>query len=123
GEPPTSQGLDHIVLFTVTRSPNQLLTQASIHRVNHWLGNVINAWSYNELPDPTHVEYGTLAVVLIPSRVDGARPELYSSRGVHGWIKVSGPSDNEWATIGGRNSWATGSAVVRHTPMGLQLAG
>ena len=123
GTPPTSEGRDHVVLFTVTRSPNQLLSQAEIGRVNQWLGHVINAWSYNELPDPTHVEYGTLAVVLIPSREAGARPELYSSRGVHGWIKVSGPSDQDWTTIDGKNGWSSGSAKVRHTPLGLQLAG
>ena len=88
GTPPTSEGRDHVVLFTVTRSPNQLLSQAPIGRINHWLGNVINAWSYNELPDPTTVEYGTLAVCLIPSSERDTGPELYSSRGVHGWIPV-----------------------------------
>lgn len=103
GTPPTSDGRDHVVLFTVERRPNQLLSQAEIGRVNQWLGHVINAWSYNELPDPTHVEYGTLAVVLIPSRDEGQLPELYSSRGVHGWVRVNGDDkfnisylQNEW---------------------------
>src|SRR5699024_5014479 len=123
GTPPTSEGRDHVVLFTVKRSPNQLLSQAGIGRGNQWLGHVINAWSYNELPDPTHVEYGTLAVVRIPSREAGARPERYASKGVHGWAKIRGPADNEWATINGKNGWTSGPAKVRHTPLGLQLAG
>ena len=88
GTPPTSEGRDHVVLFTVKRKPNQLLSQATIGRVNQWLGHVINAWSYKELPDPWDVEYGTLAVVLIPSSERDTGPELYSSRGVHGWIPV-----------------------------------
>lgn len=123
GAPPTTHGRDHIVLFKVRREPNQLLSQATRMPVNQWLGNVINVWAEENLPDPTHVEYGTLAVVIIPSRADGARPELYSSRGVHGWVKVSGPSDHDWTTIDGKNGWTSESAKVRHTPLGLQLAG
>src|SRR5690625_2751117 len=107
GTPPTSEGRDHVVLFTVTRSPNQLLSQATIGRVNQWLGHVINAWSYNELPDPTHVEYGTLAVVLIPSSERDTGPELYSSRGVHGWVPIY--KETKYAPSRFMNDWSNTS--------------
>lgn len=104
GTPPTSEGRDHVVLFTVTRTPNQLLSQATIGRVNQWLGHVINAWSYKELPDPTHVEYGTLAVVLIPSSDRDTGPELYSSRGVHGWVPIY--KETKYAPSRFMNDWS-----------------
>src|SRR5699024_5513335 len=108
GTPPTSEGRDHVVLFTVKRSPNQLLSQAKIGRVNQWLGHVINAWSYNELPDPTHVEYGTLAVVLIPSSERDTGPELYSSRGVHGWVPVH--EEKKYEPVRFMNDWGNFSS-------------
>lgn len=85
GTPPTTYGRDHIVLFKVHREPNQLLSQATRTPVNQWLGNVINVWAEENLPDPTHVEYGTLAVVINPR---SGIPDLYTSRGVHGWVTV-----------------------------------
>src|SRR5699024_5687334 len=93
GTPPTSEGRDHVVLFTVQRQVNQLLSQAVIGRVNQWLGHVINAWSYKELPDPTHVEYGTLAVVINPT----SNPTIYTSRGVWGWVRST--NTGEWQDL------------------------
>ena len=111
GPPPTTYGLDHIVLFKVRREPNQLLSQATRTPVNQWLGNVINVWSEGNLPDPTHVEYGTLAVVLYRAGTSGTDPEIYASRGVHGWFKVGAPRQytptrfmNDWGNFGGNST-------------------
>lgn len=88
GTPPTSEDRDHVVLFKVKRQPNQLLSQTERTPVNQWLGHVINVWSYENMPDPTHVEYGTMAVVINSKEGDGGRPELYTSRGVLGWVPI-----------------------------------
>lgn len=122
-EPPVENRRTNITLYTIKRDPNQLLTDARISRTLPWLGYVINVWSHHDLPDPTTLEYGVLAVVVIPGRETERRPEIYTNRGVHGWVKVSGASDNDWKPILGRNGWETGTSRVRHTPLGLQFAG
>ena len=108
GAPPTTHGRDHVTLFKVRREPNQLLSQATRTQVNQWLGNVINVWAEENLPDPTHVEYGTLAVVLYREGTTGTDPEIYASRGVHGWFKVGAPRQytptrfmNDWGNYTG----------------------
>lgn len=103
GEPPTTYGRDHIVLFKVRREPNQLLSQATRTPVNQWLGNVINVWSEENLPDPTHVEYGTMVVVINSKEGDGGLPELYTSRGVLGWVPIKENPKKYDITL--RNGW------------------
>ena len=120
GTPPTSEGRDHVVLFTVQRQVDQLLSQAVIGRVNQWLGHVINAWSYKELPDPTHVEYGTLAVVINPT----SNPTIYTSRGVWGWVRIT--NTGEWQDMPSRGVWTASSSYppqYRVTPTGVELRG
>ncbi|WGH80597.1 hypothetical protein QDX25_07215 [Auritidibacter ignavus] len=85
---PYDHGRRHIVLYTVEREPNQLLSDAKITRTRPWLGHVINVWSYGMLPDPERTEYGTLACVVIPSSARDTGPELYTNRGVHGWKPI-----------------------------------
>lgn len=128
GTPPTSEDRDHVVLFKVTRQPNQLLSQAERVPVNQWLGHVINVWSYENMPDPTHVEYGTMAVVINSKEGNGGRPELYTSRGVLGWVPIrenpkvySADLKNGWehyTQFGGlkgsvSDGWVTLQGVIR----------
>lgn len=118
GPPPTTYGRDHVVLFKVQREPNQLLSQATRTPVNQWLGNIINVWAETQLPDPTHVEYGTLAVVL-----RGNQPTLYTSRGVHGWVNVL---SSEWVNLPGYNQWQPFSTLaprVRREGNNVHLSG
>lgn len=128
GTPPTSQNRDHVVLFKVTRQPNQLLSQAERIPVNQWLGNIINVWSDENMPDPTHVEYGTMAVVINSKEGDGGRPELHTSRGVLGWVPIKeNPRTQEVRLVNGwehytnfgtvkatlHEGWVTLSGVAR----------
>jgi hypothetical protein len=117
---PTTHRRKHIVLYTVRREPNQLLTQATITRTLPWLGHVINVWSYDDLPEPTSVEYGTLAVVVNPSR--GHVPNIYTNRGVHGWVNTA---YGDWEDITEiRSTWRPTVGFphrARLTPTGVQI--
>lgn len=63
GTPPTTFDREHIVLWTVRRSANQLLTDATVTRVRPFVGGVISVNNYSELPDPGEMLFGTLAFV------------------------------------------------------------
>lgn len=102
--PPTSRRRKHIVLYTVYREPNQLLTDARVTQTRPWLGHVINVWSYNMLPNPELIEYGTLACVVIPSSERDTGPELYTNRGVHGWVPVY--KETKYAPSRLMNDWS-----------------
>src|SRR5699024_7606236 len=62
GEPPTSQGRIHLLLHTVERKPNQLLTQATITRFRQYTAGLLSVQNEDQLPDPRSVPAGTLAV-------------------------------------------------------------
>ena len=120
-EPPTTYGRRHIILWTVQRNPNELLTDATVTQTRPWLGHVINVWHENQLPDPTQVEYGTLAVV-----INANRPKVFTSRGVWGWIPVSSGPIGDWVNITSiRSSWQRYSSSwpcrARRTPSGVQI--
>ena len=63
GSPPTTFDREHVVLWTVRRSANQLLTDATVNRVRPFVGGVISVNNYEELPDPGELLFGTLAFV------------------------------------------------------------
>jgi len=85
GEPPTTNGRDHVVLWTVRREPNQLLSQATLTQKAAWISSVITCFAYHQLPEPWEVNYGTLGVVV--NTTTGVS-DLYTSRGVHGWVPL-----------------------------------
>ncbi|WGH87100.1 hypothetical protein [Auritidibacter ignavus] len=101
---PTTHGRKHIVLYTIRRSPNQLLSDATITQTRPWLGHVINVWSYQMLPDPERTEYGTLACVVIPRSARDTGPELYTNRGVHGWVPIY--KETKYAPARFMNGWS-----------------
>jgi len=84
GTPPTTHGRDHVVLWTVHREPNQLLSDATRTQKAGWVSSVLTVFAYHQLPEPYDVDYGTLAVVVNTDSV----PDLYTSRGVHGWVPL-----------------------------------
>ena len=62
GEPPTSQGRVHLLLYTVERQPNQLLTQATVTRYRPYTAGLLSVQDRNQLPDPKEYPAGTLVV-------------------------------------------------------------
>ena len=95
GAPPTTFDREHIVLWTVQRSANQLLTDATVNRIRPFVGGVISVNNYNELPDPGELLFGTLAFV----RND--RAFYYSFTPIEGGATDGEPfweslSDPEW---------------------------
>src|SRR5690625_411319 len=62
GEPPASHGRVHLVLHTVERKPNQLLSQAEITRYRQYTAGLLSVQNEGQLPDPASVPAGTIAV-------------------------------------------------------------
>lgn len=63
GTPPTTFNREHTVLWTVRRSANQLLTDATVTRVRPFVGGIISVNSFEELPNPGELLFGTLGMV------------------------------------------------------------
>src|SRR5690625_2119574 len=62
GEPPTSQGRVHVVLYKVERGPSQLLTQATVTRYRPYTAGLLSVQNRNQLPDPAAYPASTLVV-------------------------------------------------------------
>ena len=122
GEPPRAHGQRHLVLRTVRREPNQLLSQATISTLRHYVSPVITAVTEAGLPDAKDVLYGTLGIVR--SRTSGGNVvpgtgQIYEARGIHGWHNLlQGPVENVYVHAG--NRW-TGSANCRLRQGGLDV--
>src|SRR5699024_3071224 len=56
------QGRIHLLLHTVERKPNQLLSQATITRYRQYTAGLLSVQNEGQLPDPASVPAGTLAV-------------------------------------------------------------
>lgn len=59
----TTQGKHYVVLWTVTRRANQLLTDASIQRYRPRAAGSMYVWDESHKPDPGSVLWGSLCVV------------------------------------------------------------
>lgn len=116
GDPPTSQGRIHLLLHTVERKPNQLLTQATITRYRQYTAGIISVQNSNQLPDPNSVPAGTIAV---PSSNDGSGIYVRSNTTPIRWANTM-VGDWEECNIG--SNW-TGSVYVRRVSGGLQIRG
>src|SRR5699024_968887 len=126
GEPPRNHGQRHLVLRTVRREPNQLLSQAPISTLRHYVSPVITAVTEEGLPDSKDVLYGTLGIVR--SRTSGgsvvpSTGSIFEARGIHGWHRLlpdytPGPwqSLHVYETQG----WS-GSAYFREKHDGIEL--
>src|SRR5699024_9283485 len=107
GEPPRAHGQQHILLHTVARTPNQLLSQAvrTMHR--HYVSPVITAAHDVGLPDSKDVLYGTLGIVR--SRTSGGdvvpgTGAIYESRGGYGWHNLLKGGLQKLSAINGYDS-------------------
>lgn len=63
GTPPTTFGRVHVVLWTVRRSANQLLTDATVERFRPRVAPAIYVWDEAHKPDPAQQLWGALCVV------------------------------------------------------------
>jgi hypothetical protein len=113
---PRTHGRKHIVLHTVRREPNQLLTQAVVNRGRQYISPTITVASEAGLPEPTDVLYGTIAVVR--NRTSGGdvipgTSQLFESRGIHGWHNLLG---SKWENLSPQNGWETSPGTPAPTP-------
>ena len=119
GEPPTSQGRVHLLLYTVERQPNQLLTQATVTRYRPYTAGLLSVQNRNQLPDPGQYPAGT---VVIPS-ADGHG--IYVRR--NGALEWVNPLAGTWRPVQRIGSaWETQSERplrARTVPGGCTLAG
>ena len=115
GEPPTQHGRVHVILHTVERRPNQLLTQATRTRYRPYTAGVVSVQNPNQLPDPMQYPAGTLA---IPS--SGPATGAYvRSNTVGDWANIMlGPE--EFVPRHSGNRW-TGNAGCRRRVGGLDV--
>ena len=68
----TESGRQHLILWTVTRKPNQLLTDATIERLRPRLSPPVYVWSKAHMPEASEVLWGTMCFV-------GAEGAVYRS--------------------------------------------
>lgn len=119
---PRTHGRKHIVLRTVHREPNQLLTEATLGRGRQNISPTITVVTEADLPDPTDVLYGTIAVVRNRTRDGNVIPgtaQMFESRGIHGWHNLlQGPVENVYVHAG--NNW-NGAASCRWRNGGLDV--
>src|SRR5699024_1041475 len=119
GEPPTSQGRIHLLLHTVERKPNQLLSQATITRYRQYTAGLLSVQNEGQLPDPASVPAGTLAV---PS---GAGRGIYVRGNTA--MRWENPMVGEWHNLPYRSRARAysrvGSFQARLIPGGIQLQG
>ena len=123
GEPPRAHGQQHILLHTVARTPNQLLSQAvrTMHR--HYVSPVITAAYDVGLPDSKDVLYGTLGIVR--SRTSGGdvvpgTGAIYESRGGYGWHNLL---KGEWQNLSAINGYESSYLAARHRMGGIDIVG
>ena len=122
GDPPRTHGQRHLVLRTVRREPNQLLSQAPISTLRHYVSPVITAVTEAGLPDAKDVLYGTLGIVR--SRTSGGSVvpgtgSIYEARGIHGWHNLL-MGKTEPLQIQTTNGWS-GHGQVRRKHDGFDV--
>lgn len=85
----TESNRQHVILWTLKRKPNQLLTEAEITRLRPRLSPPVYVWSESHMPNASEVLWGTMCFV-------GATGSIYRStapndngvdNGDRGWVK------------------------------------
>lgn len=121
-EPPTESGMRHILLHTITREPNQLLTDAKHEHHRHYVSPTITVTNEARLPESTDVLYGTLGVVRSRTSSGTVVPGtgmIYEARGIHGWFPLLA---GEWRNLKEMPHAAGMSyGVARWTHLGVQV--
>ena len=117
-EPPTTHGQTHVLLHTVERKPNQLLSQAEITRYRQYTAGLLSVQNEGQLPDPASVPAGTIAV---PS---AAGRGIYVRGNTR--LEWENPLVGPWAALSLANGFTERSSEplrYRITQNGLQFKG
>ena len=92
GEPPTTMGRFHVVLWKLTRKPNQLLTDAAVETVRPKLSPRIAVDTFDSLPDPSGYLWGTQAFVADEDAFYRTYGSSEESGGPTQWRPVTSPA-------------------------------
>lgn len=98
----TESGRRHIVLHTVTRKPNQLLSEAKTEILRPRVSPLILVGSVGSLPDASSVLYGTVAIVEAQNDVMVAGNSDSDTGMPTEWISVLSP---EWVDLADNNDY------------------
>ena len=121
GEPPTSQGRVHLLLYKVERKPNQLLSQATITRYRPYTAGLLSVQNRNQLPDPAAYPAGTLVV---PS-AEGHGIYVRQNGGLK-WLDPISHKANQpgqWQSLAVFSGWNSSNAFFRITDYGVDVIG
>jgi len=123
GDPPRAHGQRHIVLHTVVRQPNQVLSQSVREMRRQYVSPVISVHHRDRLPEPTDVLYGSIAVKAnrtVGGVLQPGTGELWESRGQYGWSNLL---IGEWENMPlsqNAHNWS-GRAQCRKVVGGLEV--
>lgn len=92
----TESGREHLLLWTVTRKPNQLLTDATIVRYRPRVTPTITVTRRDDLPDPASVLFGTIAFVYNDRDIVIARGANNAEGGATKWESLVKP---DWVDL------------------------
>ena len=87
----TESGRQHLILWTVTRKPNQLLTDAVVTRYRPRVAPTVTVTRTEDLPDPASVLYGTVAIVYGEKDTVIARGANNAEGGATRWESINDP--------------------------------
>ena len=111
-EPPSTFGRVHVILWTVTRKPNQLLSDATIDRVRPRLAPPLYVWLESHKPDPNKQLSGALcfvgqtkAVYRVSSDDDGEGSRSWVSLTDPPWTEPADSDFYGWAGSGHRRGY------------------
>lgn len=91
-DPPLTFGRVPVILWSVDRKPNQLLTDSTIQRNRPRLAPPVYVWGENHKPDPASVLWGSLCIV-------GATNSIYRSAAESEVTSEGGADKREWVSI------------------------
>lgn len=89
-QPPTTLGRVSVILWEVTRRPNQLLTDAAITRIRPRVAPPIYVWAEDHKPDPDEQLSGSLCVVGQTRAIYRVSSDEDES-GSRGWVSLTDP--------------------------------
>lgn len=110
GTPPTTLGRFHVVLWTLTRKPNQLLTDAEYVKHRPRVAPSITVARQSDMPKPSAVLWGSICYVHRTNEVFMAVGDASDGdSGVSEWKNLTGPSET-YTRPDGVYKWAGSGA-------------
>ena len=101
----TESGREHLILWTVARKPNQLLTDATVTRYRPRVAPTITVTRTEDLPDPASVLYGTAALIYNDNEWFVARGANNAEGGATRWESMSDPGQSYIRPDEGAYKW------------------